>query len=89
MLFLLIYSTIYRPEREGTKSIFPNISTRTPHLEKRTLTPLKTHKYLSINSKKRLVKFWSWPRFARYFCALALKNFHETNFGNFKHLNDL
>jgi len=27
-----------------------------------------------MNSKKRKVKFWPWPRYSRYFCAFALKS---------------
>ena len=74
--FLLIYSAIFLA-RESAKSIFSNIAARRPYLEKRTPKPLKTHKYLSMNSKQRLVKFWPWPHFPRYFCALALKVFSE------------
>ena len=66
MLFLLIYSDFFG-QRESAKSIFPNIPARRPYLEKRTQ---KTHLYLS---KQRLVKFWPWPPFSRYFCAFALK----------------
>ena len=70
--FLLIYSAIFWPERVRNpfSQIFPQ---DWPYLEKRTPKHLKTHNYLSINLKWRLVKFWPWPRFSRYFCAFALK----------------
>ena len=43
--------------REISKSIFSNIPERRPYLEKWTPKPFKTHKYLSINLKQRIVKF--------------------------------
>ena len=59
--------------RESAIPIFSNIPARRPYLENGTPKPLKTHKYLSINSKQRLVKFWRWPLFSGYFCAFAFK----------------
>ena len=72
---ILFFANLFRHflARESAKSIFPNIPARWLYLEKRTPKPLKTHNYLSLNSKWRLVKFWPWPPFARYFCAFALK----------------
>ena len=51
MLFLLISSTIVWPERARAKSIFPNIPESRPYLERGSLKPLKSRRYLSLNSK--------------------------------------